>query len=149
MGLKGKEQLRLAVQELLLCGYSYEIISQRLGISVSTVGRIIKKIRQSSSHWLENLAEKDLANVYREGLEGLRQDLMRLNELLVHPSIKDKPELQLQIIKQMTVVRSEYTNQLKNTPVIWSLELCYKKYKPDSLPQPPLKSLGGITGMIN
>jgi len=147
--MKGKEQLRLAVQELLLCGYSYEAISQQLGISVSTVGRIIRRIRQSSSHWLENLAEKDLANIYREELEGLRLDLMRLNELLEDPSVKDKPELQLQIIKQMTVTRTQYNNQLRNTPMVYSLELCYRKYKPESLPQPPLKSLGGITGMIN
>jgi IS30 family transposase len=147
--LKGKEQRRLAVQELHLCGYTYGAIAQRLGISKSTVQRTIEKIRKSSSRWLENLAEKDLANIYREGLEGLRQDLMRLNELLEHPSVKDKPELQLQIIKQMTVVRAKYNTQLVSTPVAWSLELCYKKYKPDSLPQPPLKSLGGITGLIN
>lgn len=147
--MKGKEQRRLAVQELHLCGYPYGEIAQRLGISKSTVQRTIDKIRKNSSRWLENLAENDLANVYYEELCGLRLDLMRLNELLEDPSVKDKPELKLQIIKQMTATRTQYNNQLRNTPMIWSLELCYRKYKPDSLPQPPLKSLGGITGMIN
>lgn len=147
--MKGKEQRRLAIQELHLCGYTYNQIATRLNISSSTVKRTIASIRKSSSKWLEELAEKDLANVYREGLEGLRQDLMRLNELLQHPSVKDNPQLQLHIIKQMTAVRTAYTDNLKNVPVAWSLELCYRKYKPDSIPQPPLESLGGITGMTN
>jgi transposase len=147
--MKGKEQRRLAIQELHLCGYTYNQIATRLNISSSTVKRTIASIRKSSSKWLEELAEKDLANIYREELEGLRLDLMRLNELLEDPSVKDKPELQLQIIKQMTVTRTQYNNQLRNTPMVYSLELCYRKYKPESLPQPPLKSLGGITGMIN
>ncbi len=147
--MKEKEQRRLAVQELHLCGYTYNQIGTRLNISSSTVKRTIASIRKSSSRWLENLAENDLANVYYEELCGLRLDLMRLNELLEDPSIKDKPELKIQIIKQMTATRTQYNNQLRNAPIIWSLELCYRKYKPDSLPQPPLKSLGGITGMIN
>lgn len=145
--MKGKEQRRLAVQELLLSGYSYEAISEQLNISVSTVGRIVKKIRQSSSHWLQNIAEQDLAHIYREAVEGLRQDMMKLNELLEQSSVKENLYLQLQIRKQITAVRTEYIKQLSSFPLVWSMNLCYNKNKPKSMPQSPLKSLGGITGV--
>lgn len=145
--MKGREQRRFAVQELLLSGYQYEKIAEKLNISISTVNRIIRKIRDSSAQWLANLAERDLANIYRESLEGLRQDLSKLNDMLDDPLVKADIKLQLQIRKEITVVRSEYLKQITNFPMVWSLDMLTKKCAPESMPQPTLKSLGGISGL--
>lgn len=137
----------MEIQEMTISGYTQEKIAEKLNISISTVSRTMRKIRESSSKWLENLAERDLANIYRESLEGLRQDMMRLNELLEEPSVKTDIKLQLQIRKEITVTRSEYMKQLTNFPMLWSLEIFTKKYAPEPIEQPTLKSIGGITGV--
>ncbi len=132
---------------MTISGYTQEKIAEKLNISISTVSRTMRKIRDGSAQWLANLAERDLANIYRESLEGLRQDLMQLNELLNEPSVKTDIKLQLQIRKEITVVRIEYMKQITNFPMVWSLDMLTKKCVPESFPQPILKSLGGITGV--
>ncbi|GBL42208.1 hypothetical protein LBMAG54_14760 [Nitrosopumilaceae archaeon] len=145
--MNGKEQRRLQVQELLLSGFTQERISVKLNISISTVARTVKKIREGSAQWLTNLAEKDIAHIVRETLEGLKLDLMKLNDMLEDPSVKNNIKLQLQIRKEITAVRSEYLKQLTNMPMAWSLDVFTKKYAPESMPQPTMKGLGGISGL--
>lgn len=145
--MKGSEQRRFAIQELLLSGYQYEKIAEKLNISISTVSRTMRKLRDSSAQWLANLAERDLANIYRESLEGLRQDLSKLNDLLDEPSVKIDIKLQLQIRKEITATRSEYMKQITNFPMVWSLDILTKKCNPEPIAQPTLKSLGGISGL--
>lgn len=145
--MHGREQRRLQIQELLLNGFTQERISEKLNISISTVARTVKKIREGSAQWLTNLAEKDIAHIVRETLEGLKLDLMKLNDMLEDPSVKNDIRLQLQIRKEITAVRSEYFKQLTNMPMAWSLENFTKKYAPEPMPQPTLKSLGGISGL--
>lgn len=146
--MKGKEQRKQAVQELMISGYTSERIAAKLNVGIATVYRDVKKIREGSAHWLENIVSKDLAHIYHEALEGYRQDLMRLNDILSEPNVQKNKTLQIQIIQQISATRSAYLKQLQNAPYIWSLELCYKKYRPEKSPQPPLKSLDGITGVI-
>lgn len=124
--MNGKEQRRLQVQELLLSGFTQERISVKLNISISTVARTVKKIREGSAQWLTNLAEKDIAHIVRETLEGLKLDLMKLNDMLEDPSVKNNIKLQLQIRKEITAVRSEYLKQLTNMPMAWSLDVFTK-----------------------
>ena len=145
--MKGKEQRRFEVQELLLNGFTQEKIAEKLNISISTVARSVKKIREGSNQWLTNLAEKDIAHIFRESLEGLKQDLMKLNDLLDDPSVKNDIKLQLQIIKGITAVRSEYLKQLTSAPMVWSLDVFTRKYSPETMPQPTMKGLGGISGV--
>ena len=145
--MNGKEQRRLQVQELLLNGFTQERISEKLNISISTVARTVKKIREGSAQWLTNLAEKDIAHIVRETLEGLKLDLMKLNDMLEDSSVKNDIKLQLQIRKEITAVRSEYLKQLTNMPMAWSLDVFTKKYAPESMPQPTMKGLGGISGL--
>ena len=145
--MKGREQRRLQVQELLLNGFTQERISEKLNISISTVARTVKKIREGSAQWLANLAEKDIAHIVRESLEGLKLDLMKLNDMLEDPVAKNDIKLRLQIRKEITAVRSEYLKQLTNMPMAWSLENFTKKYAPETMPQPTLNGLGGISGL--
>lgn len=145
--MKGREQRRFEIQELLLSGYPQEKIAEKLNISISTVSRTIRKIRDSSAQWLTNLAERDLANIYRESLEGLRQDLSKLNDLLDEPSVKADIRLQLQIRKEIIAVRSAYLKEITNFPMMWSLEIFTKNNRSESIPYPTLKSLGDISGL--
>jgi transposase len=142
-----KDKRRLQVQELLLNGFTQERISEKLNISVSTVARTVKKIREGSTQWLTNLAEKDIAHIVRESLQGLQQDLMRLHDMLEDPVVTKDIKLQLQIRKEITAVRAEYLKQLTNMPMAWSLENFTKKYAPEPMEQPTMKGLGGISGV--
>jgi transposase len=142
-----KDKRRLQVQELLLSGFTQERISEKLNISVSTVARTVKKIREGSAQWLTNLAERDIAHIVRESLQGLQQDLMNLTDMLEDPAVKNDIKLELQIRKEIIAVRSEYLRQITNMPMAWSLENFTKKYAPEPMSQPTLKGLGGITGV--
>lgn len=142
-----KEKCKLEIQELTLCGYTQEKIADKLSISVSTVSRILRKLRLGNAQWLANLAERDLAHIYRESLEGLRHDLSKLNDMLEEPSVKTDIKLQLQIRKEITATRSEYMKQLTNFPMLWSMEIFTKKYSPEPAPYTTLNSLGGISGV--
>jgi len=145
--MKGKEKRNLQVQELVLSGYTQERISDKLNISISTVARTIKKQRNSSKQWLENLALNDYAHIYREALAGFQQDLMHLNDLLEDPKIQDNIKLQLQIRKAITETRSKRLEHLLRGPVVWSMDALIQKCNPSSIEQPTMKSLGGISGV--
>ncbi len=144
--MKEKTRRRIEIEELLLCGYSQQKIAQKLNISESSVYRTVKKIRDSNTQWLSDLAEKNLANVFRESLEGLRHDIMKLNELLEKPEVKNDIKLQVQIIKEISAIRTQYNKQLVQTPMVWSLEALTKRQKNEPIEQPVLESIGGITG---
>ena len=147
--MKNKEKLRMAIQELNLAGYTYERISEKTGVSISTVSRFIRKTREESNYWLVNLAKNDMANIFRESLEGLKQDLMHLNELLEDELVKKDPKLQLQIRREITHVRSEYLKNLLQGPMVWSMDALSKEFSGDTIPQPVMDSLGGISGVRN
>lgn len=145
--MKNKEKRRLAVLELALGGYTQQKIAQKLNISTSTVFRELQRIRKSSEHWLENIAAQDLPHIIREGIEGLRQDMMGLTELLDDPQVKSNPDLQLRIRKQITHVRNNYVTQLVGIPMGWSLEVLRKKYGEIRIPYAEMNSLKGISGV--
>ena len=145
--MKNKEKRRLEIQELNLAGFSQEKISQRLGISISTVYRTIQKLREESNRWLVNLARRDYASLYKEALDGLKQDLVYLYELSQEESVKNNPKLRLQIRQEITHVRSEYLKNLLQGPVVWSMEVLSKNSIGKQIPQPIMESLGGASGM--
>jgi transcriptional regulator with XRE-family HTH domain len=145
--MKNKEKLRMEIRNLHIAGYTYEKIAEKTGLSISTISRIIKKFRNESNYWLENLAKKDLANIFKESLDGLKQDLMHLNELLLDESVKKNPKLQLHVRREITHVRSIYFKNLLQGPVVWSMEGLAKGFTGESIPQPTMDSLGGISGV--
>ena len=145
--MKNKEKRRLDIQELNLAGFSQEKISKKLGISTSTVYRTIQKLREESNRWLVNLARRDYASLYKEALDGLKQDLVYLYELSQEESVKNNPKLCLQIRREITHVRSEHLKNLLQGPVVWSMQVLSKNSIGDQIPQPILESLGGISGI--
>lgn len=145
--MRNKEKRRLSILELTLSGYTQQKIAQKLNISTSTVFREIQRIRKGSEHWLENIAKQDLPHIIREGIDGLKQDLMLLTELLDEPTVKKNPDMQLRILKQITLVRNHYVTQLVGMPMAWSLEVLRKKYGEIRIPYATMDSLNGITGV--
>lgn len=145
--MKGKEKRKLAIQELVLSGYTQEKIAEKLGISISTVSRSIKKSRGESNYWLVNLAQQDMANVYRESLDGLKQDLMHLTELLEDESVKMNIKLQLQIRHEITNIRSKYLQYLLQGPMVWSMANLTNSLPSNYTIEPKMESLGGISGI--
>ena len=145
--MKGKEKRNLQVQELVLSGYTQEKIADKLNISVSTVSRTIHKLRKGSSQWLTNLAERDMAYIFHESLQGFQQDMMCLNELLEDESVKNNPKLQLQIRREISQIRSKYLEHLVKAPMVWSMSVFTSKYSPEPIVQPTMNSLGGISGV--
>jgi len=141
------EKCKLEIQELVLSGYTQEKIADKLNISISTVTRAVRKQRNSNKKWLENLAQKDYANIYREALEGFQQDLMHLNDLLEDPNIQDNIKLQLQIRRTITETRSKRLEHLLRGPVVWSMNALIQKCNPSPIEQPTMDSLGGISGV--
>ena len=135
---------RLPVQELLFAGYTQEKISQKLGISTKTVTRDIQWVRENSENWLEELAGTNYAHVFRESLEGYKQDIMRLYEIL--EKCKDD-NTKLKIIKTISDVRYKYTQQLGQFPAVWAMDVFVKKNNPHSIELPTLPSLSGTTGI--
>lgn len=136
---------RLQVQELLFSGYTHEKISQKLGISTKTVTRDIQWIRENSKNWLEDLAGVNYAHVFRESLEGYKQDIMRLYEML--EKCKDD-NTRIKIIKTISGIRYRYAAQLGQFPAVWAMDVFVKKNNPHSIELPELPSLSGITGMV-
>ncbi len=141
------EKCKREIQELVLSGYTQEKIAEKLNISISTVTRAIRKQRNSNKQWLENLAQKDYANIYREALAGFQQDLMHLNDLLEDPKIQDNIKLQLQIRRTISEIRSKRLEHLLRGPVVWSMNALIQKCNPSPIEQPTMNSLGGISGV--
>lgn len=107
----------------------------------------LKKSREESNQWLVNLAQKDMANIYRQSLDGLQHDLMHLNELLEEDSVKKNVKLQLQIHREIVNIRSKYLQYLLQGPMVWSMSQFVKNNTIGPISEPKMESLGGISGV--
>lgn len=145
--MTGKLELQLAIREGILQGRTQEEVSKRLNVSITTVYRECRRMREASKQWMTDLAEQDLARIYKNSLDGLLQDLTKLHDMLEDPTVKGNPELALQIRKQITLVREAHLKHLLRAPMVWSMEVFRKKYAVESIPQPIMQSLGGISGV--
>lgn len=140
-----KLKRRLQVQELLFSGFTHEKISQKLEISTKTVTRDIQWIRENSQNWLEDLAGTNYAHIFRETLEGYKQDIMRLYEMLEKC---EDDNTKIRIIKTISDLRYRYTEQLGKFPAVWAMDVFVLKNSPHSIELPSLPSLLGTTGMV-
>jgi len=127
--MKGKEKRRLMVQNLLLEGYTEEKISDKLNVSISTVERDVRKLRESNERWLEDLFPKQMVHVFREGLEGMKKDMLTLREMLEEESVKNDIPLKLKILRSISELRVKYLELFHQTPLVWSVNLFAKKNK--------------------
>ena len=129
------------VQELLFLGYTQDRIAQKLNISIRTVAREIKKIRDSSKTWMDNLANTSFIHEYRETLEGIKLDMMYLRETLDEESVKSDIHLRLDILKQISSLRHNYGELLHKGPMVWSIEKVLTKKNSDLIPTPKMPSI--------
>ncbi len=121
---------RLQVQELLFSGYTQEKISEKLKVSLKTIGRDIKWIRRDAQNWLDDIAKTNFVNVFRETLEGYKQDIVRLYEML--EKCKDD-NTKIKLIKTISDIRYRYSQQFAEFPVVWSLDVFVKKNNPQPM----------------
>ena len=132
---------RLQVEELCFIGYSPNQIVSKLGAPLRTIHRDIADLREKSDEWLENLANRDYAMIYREALEGFRSDMVRLHEMLENENVMNNPILQIKIIKEISQARHYYLEHLNAGPIVWSMENLIKRCSPQPIPQPTMKCL--------
>jgi biotin operon repressor len=145
---ENKKKIQSDIQELNLAGFSQESIAKRLGICKTKVSKVIQKVRKESDGWIINLARKNYANLYKEALDGLKQDLAYLYDLSQEESVKNDPKLGLQIRRQITYVRSIYVKNLISAPAVWSVQVLAKNCIGEPIPEAIMESLGGISGNL-
>ena len=136
-----KNNRREMIRDLLIRGYSQEKIAEKLNVSPRTVRRDVRKIREGSKYWLENLAKGEFVDNYRETLDGLKLDLMELNEMLGEEDMKKDPNLRLKIIKQITEIRGNYCQMLIKGPMVWSINYTLKDRSYEKMPTPIMDCL--------
>ena len=136
-----KNNRREMIRNLLIRGYSQEKIAEKLNVSPRTIRRDVRKIREGSKYWLENLAKGEFVDNYRETLDGLKLELMALNEMLGEEQVKKDPNLRLKIIKQITETRSHYCQMLIKGPMVWSINFALKDRSPEKMPTPIMDCL--------
>jgi len=141
--MKGKEKRRLMVQDLLLEGYTQEKISEKLNVSISTVEKDVRKFRESNERWLDELFPKKFVHLFREGLEGIKKDMLSLREMLDEESVKNDVPLKIKILKSISELRADYLQMLTHTPLVWSTRLFVKKNKLKRNDGKPLSSVYG------
>ena len=132
---------RLQVEELCFIGYSPNQIASKLGVPLRTIHRDVADLREKSDEWLENLANRDYAMIYREALEGFRSDMVRLHEMLENENVMNNPILQIKIIKEISQARHYYLEQLNAGPIVWSMDQFIRKNSPKPMVQPTMKCL--------
>lgn len=139
---------RLQVEELCFVGYSPNQIASKLGVSLRTIHRDIMDLREKSDEWLENLANRDYAMIYREALEGFRSDVIRLHEMLEDENVQKNPFLYIKIIKEISQIRRYYLEHLNAGPIVWSMDQFIKKNSPKPIVQPTMKCLESKNSII-
>jgi len=141
--MSDKLKRRVKVQELLFSGYTVNKISEKLQVSLKTISRDTKWIRENNKNWLDDLAENGFVQEFREIIEGYKIDIMRLQEM--QENCKDQ-NLRLKIIKTISDTRHKYIEQFARFPVVWALDVFVQKNNSHSIEQPTLPSLSGISG---
>ncbi len=132
---------RQLIQELLFDGYTQDQIATKLNVSERTVRRDVKKIRESTERWLDDLFPKKMVHIFREGLEGIKKDMITLREMLEEELVKNNVTLRLKILNEISELRDQYFDLLHHTPMIWSLKQFIKKHQlksTDGTPPPPV-----------
>jgi len=132
---------RMRVQELQIMGYTQEKIAEKLGTSVRTVQRAVEWLRRQNEQWFEDLANKNFVSTIRETLEGLKFDMVRLEEMLEDEEVQQDKSLQIKIIKNISEIRLNYARYLAQFPFAWSIDALIKRCSPQPIPQPTMKCL--------
>lgn len=140
---KSKNQRTIQVRELMMAGYTQDKIAEKLNISKRTIARDMQKIKIGAEQWLENLANYDFVDKYRQTLEGFDYDRTRLEELYTST---DDVALKHKIIESIHHNRELSLGLLVKAPITWGIDRLLKMHNPISFKRPKtmLDRLGSI-----
>ena len=141
--MAGKEKRKQLIQELLFAGYTQEKIAKKLNISIRTVARDVRKIRDGAKTWLDELASKNFVHLYRETFGGLEYNIMYLRDMLEDDSIKSNNIMKLKIIKEIAHMQYKKAELLHKGPMVWSIDKVMRKKDKNPIPVPEMESIWG------
>ena len=95
---KAVNERRDKVNRLLLKGATQKEIANQLKISIATVERDVKAIKEMSSVWLDDLAQKGIVHEWKISLDKLKDTERNLNQILQDPSLPRDDKLR--VLKQ-------------------------------------------------
>ena len=108
------------VNRLLLKGATQLEISKQLQISISTVERDVKSIKEMASQWLDDLAKKGIVHEWKIGLEKLRDTERNLNTILQDPALPRDDRLR--VLKQRDENIALQTQFLVDGPALHAIK---------------------------
>ena len=108
------------VNRLLLKGATQLEISKQLQISISTVERDVKAIKEMASQWLDDLAKKGIIHEWKIGLEKLRDTERNLNTILQDPALPRDDRLK--VLKQRDENIALQTQFLMDGPALHAIK---------------------------
>ena len=108
------------VNRLLLKGATQLEISKQLQISISTVERDVKSIKEMVSQWLDELAKKGIVHEWKIGLEKLRDTERNLNTILQDPALPRDDRLR--VLKQRDENIALQTQFLMDGPALHAIK---------------------------
>ena len=108
------------VNRLLLKGATQLEISKQLQISISTVERDVKSIKEMASQWLDDLAKKGIVHEWKIGLEKLRDTERNLNTILQDPALPRDDRLR--VLKQRDENIALQTQFLMDGPALHAIK---------------------------
>lgn len=108
------------VNRLLLKGATQLEISKQLQISISTVERDVKAIKEMASQWLDDLAKKGIVHEWKIGLEKLRDTERNLNTILQDPALPRDDRLR--VLKQRDENIALQTQFLMDGPALHAIK---------------------------
>ena len=108
------------VNRLLLKGATQIEISKQLQISISTVERDVKSIKEMASQWLDDLAKKGIVHEWKIGLEKLRDTERNLNTILQDPALPRDDRLR--VLKQRDENIALQTQFLMDGPALHAIK---------------------------
>lgn len=117
---KEVELRRDKVNRLLLKGANQLEISKQLQISISTVERDVKVIKEMASQWLDDLAKKGIVHEWKIGLEKLRDTERNLNTILQDPALPRDDRLR--VLKQRDENIALQTQFLMDGPALHAIK---------------------------
>ena len=108
------------VNRLLLKGATQLEISKQLQISISTIERDVKSIKEMASQWLDDLAKKGIVHEWKIGLEKLRDTERNLNTILQDPALPRDDRLR--VLKQRDENIALQTQFLMDGPALHAIK---------------------------
>ena len=117
---KAVDERRDKVNRLLLKGATQIEIGKQLQISVATVERDVRAIKELASTWLDDLAKKGIVHEWKIGLDKLKDTERNLNTILQDPALPRDDRLR--VLKQRDENIALQTQFLMDGPALHAIK---------------------------